>query len=106
MPRAWMLILAALLWGNLLNAVPAQIPPTSQRSGQLMRDPLLTQQQRQLLMLQMAAARAMPLMRPLPPVPPPPPYDRAIDSLEWMTAGSGAIVVAHFDRVFIESSKY
>src|SRR5258706_11758711 len=114
MPRARTLILAALLWGSLLNIVFAQAPAMSQPST-AQRDDLfiqqqnqrLVQQQLQLRMLQMAAARAaMPLMRPLPPIPPKPPYDRAIDTVEWMTAASCPVVVAHLNVAFIESPKF
>jgi hypothetical protein len=134
MLRARTLILAVLLWGNLPRIVNAQTPAPSQpptplgdylqlqqqlqqaqRQQQLLQQqyiqrpelrPQIQQQQlllqRQLLILQGIAGRSM----FAPPAPPPMPlYDRAIDTLEWMAAGSGVIVVAHLDSVFIESPK-
>jgi hypothetical protein len=130
-----LILAVLLLWGTVSSIANAQTPAPASQSSTPLRDylqlerqfqqaqlrqqqlqqqlaahpelrPQILQQQfllqRQLLTLQGIAGRAM--LSP-PPPPPPPPFDRTIDTLEWMTAGSGVIVVAHFDRVFIESSQ-
>src|SRR4051812_29210437 len=64
----------------------------------------------QALQMQAAAARAAAVAGPrmmgsavfIPAVPP---FDRAVNSLEWMTASSGAVFVGRFQFLFIDTPR-